>query len=833
MSGPIDERSLLEHADFVRAVARKMLDEHRAEDVVQDTMLAAIEQRDTLRRDVRGWLATVARNFARMSLRGEARRATREQHGRTHDPADTPDTVAARLEAQRRIVDAVRALPETYRVAVTLRYFEGLSPAEIARREDIPQKTVHTRLRRAIERLRNRLDGDYGGDGRAWMLALAPLVKPAKARWAAATASAIAGLATPTKFLIVIGVVAAGWFTLGFERGDASSAERVNRTGSPSDHAAAATPSAASGPAGLSVAERSPDESSALSKPTMRVSLTGRIVRALEGDGAASVSAFAVSNLDLRTGQPVVAKTSRDNTFALDATALLADPAVSQLEILVDHERHLAERVRVDVLRNGNGPRIKPVVIRLRAAAVVRGLFDNARGAPIAQAPVALFRTKNGTPIPPAVTKGRTGPGGRYRLRAPDGGPHMVLGASPDGAPAHARVLLAIGRVTDAATLHSQLRAAIRGTVTVNGSRPNLGKVRVEARANQPVGRRLSFQGLRWSDAGATRTKMTSTVSADGTFVIAGLEPGPHAIRVSHTDNAHLDVTNSSPTTRVSAPANTVRLDVVVAYLDVHLKPAAGGAVEVAGRTKTERIVDRGGHVRLAVIPGRPYTITVTQPGFRSEQREVIAPAGGGQSAAFSFELRPETPRATLRVRLRGDVPGHAGFGLFRPGAHTESVRRTVLAKDDVFQLDDLEPGKWRVEVLPGAAWYHPLSYYLATAGDVELVGGETHTLELDVRKGGRLRLTPQTPRGEPARCGCEILDRGVRFKPARFFVRNSGGWLESESLIGPEQTEVGPALPPGRYQLRVFGDDIVEQTLDVTVEAEKTSMVTIKVERR
>ena len=58
------ERLLDEHAAFVRGVARALvLDESRADDVAQETWLAAMKHPPARAAGVRSWLATVARNF--------------------------------------------------------------------------------------------------------------------------------------------------------------------------------------------------------------------------------------------------------------------------------------------------------------------------------------------------------------------------------------------------------------------------------------------------------------------------------------------------------------------------------------------------------------------------------------------------------------------------------------------------------------------------------------------------------------------------------------------------------------------------------------------------
>ena len=76
---------------------------------------------------------------------------------------------------QRALVDAVLALDEPYRSAVLLRYFEGLEPAEIARRRGVPAGTVRSHLSRGLAELRAALDRRHGGDTRTWCAALLPL----------------------------------------------------------------------------------------------------------------------------------------------------------------------------------------------------------------------------------------------------------------------------------------------------------------------------------------------------------------------------------------------------------------------------------------------------------------------------------------------------------------------------------------------------------------------------------------------------------------------------------------------------------------------------------
>src|SRR5262249_8781407 len=79
----IDPEVLLAHRDFVSALARQLVRGDRADDVAQETWLAALERRPATDRSPKPWLAAVARNVARLLARGDRRPAP-------HQPAAAP-----------------------------------------------------------------------------------------------------------------------------------------------------------------------------------------------------------------------------------------------------------------------------------------------------------------------------------------------------------------------------------------------------------------------------------------------------------------------------------------------------------------------------------------------------------------------------------------------------------------------------------------------------------------------------------------------------------------------------------------------------------------------
>ena len=170
-----DPAALLAQHSWVRRVARALVrDGARSDDLEQSVWLRALERPREVR-SPRAWLGTALRNAASDLFRGEGRRRRREEAAARAEASPAADEAVARAEALRRAVDAALALHEPYRTVVVLRFFEDLAPPAIAERLGVPLETVRTRLRRALEILRTRLDEDHGGDRRAWLALLLPL----------------------------------------------------------------------------------------------------------------------------------------------------------------------------------------------------------------------------------------------------------------------------------------------------------------------------------------------------------------------------------------------------------------------------------------------------------------------------------------------------------------------------------------------------------------------------------------------------------------------------------------------------------------------------------
>jgi RNA polymerase sigma-70 factor (ECF subfamily) len=150
-----------------RFLVRIVRDPATAEDLFQQTFVRLIEKigQYDARSSFETWMFTVARNLAIDHLR-------RKQGASLDVPDETGETPAGRLvsttpgaldkllEHERAVIlaAAVAELPVIHREILTLRFEEGMKLEEIAEVAGIPLSTVKSRLLRALENLRGRLE---------------------------------------------------------------------------------------------------------------------------------------------------------------------------------------------------------------------------------------------------------------------------------------------------------------------------------------------------------------------------------------------------------------------------------------------------------------------------------------------------------------------------------------------------------------------------------------------------------------------------------------------------------------------------------------------------
>ncbi|MFT7668979.1 MAG: RNA polymerase sigma factor (sigma-70 family) [Planctomycetota bacterium] len=169
---------LLSHSDWLRVLARKLVaDDATAEDLVQETWLAAMKNPPTAGRPARPWLAEIARNLARFRHRTEdrlRRRQTVVAKAKKEELLPSSAELVEQVETERQLASVVLELDEPFRTIMLLHYFQDLSLADIASRQGTPPGTVRWRHARGLELVREHLNLK---EDKNWCLALFALAR--------------------------------------------------------------------------------------------------------------------------------------------------------------------------------------------------------------------------------------------------------------------------------------------------------------------------------------------------------------------------------------------------------------------------------------------------------------------------------------------------------------------------------------------------------------------------------------------------------------------------------------------------------------------------------
>jgi RNA polymerase sigma-70 factor, ECF subfamily len=156
-----------QHQDAVyRQMIRVCGNREDAEDVLIEALLKAYRHLDQLRESAafRAWLAQIAKRVCwqlkeRSSLLPLLQLSTLEDEGREVAGTELlPDAQLVRREMKQLLQEAVDALPALYRPVYELCDVEDLRGEEVAQRLGISLAAMKSRLHRARDLVRSRLD---------------------------------------------------------------------------------------------------------------------------------------------------------------------------------------------------------------------------------------------------------------------------------------------------------------------------------------------------------------------------------------------------------------------------------------------------------------------------------------------------------------------------------------------------------------------------------------------------------------------------------------------------------------------------------------------------
>jgi RNA polymerase sigma factor (sigma-70 family) len=772
---------LLAHTDWLMGLARALVGEANAEDIVQETFAVAVKRPP--QGAVRPWLGGIARNLSKMTTRSRVRREARELAAPAAAEVPTPEALVARVQMQQRVARIVLELHEPLRATLLLRFFEGMDASEIARAQNIPASTVRSRIKDALDRVRATLDQEHAGDRKRWAVLLAPLPLAAPTKGAAL----LGGGLVMKKLIIVLVVLLAiviGTRVAGVWGGKKETAKpaAVAKPVTPAKPVAP-KPAAAPQAGGFELPLFHDDDP----KGTLR--LEGQVID--EHDAPVAKAMVAID-----ANPPIVVETEADGSFVFDKLI----PRDYRLEATANDGYAGPARLRLT-------EKPEPVTLRLKRGGTVEvAVTDKANGAPIKAAAVELRSTltwKATTNAEGVATLKGVGPvWAPLAVRADGFAPadvHVSASGNPDSA--H-RVAVAL-----------QHGAAISGRVVDEAGKP-VAAARVYATsASEPF---LVVDPRRDGVLSGT----------DGKFSLPAVAPGTWRLTASHGDFAP---TTSDP---INVDGKTPRAGIELALgagaivkgivKDKAGKPVPSADVRVVAqgfiwwRSSRQAFTDADGKFAITGLARRTV--------------DVIAQADTGSSAITPLDLAAKREHdVTLTLDTSGAITGTvvdnkgapigdaqviaepdfaAASTVDRIAWNVRGEQETVTDQAGKFHFPGLPDGTYQVRAARLGATEHALS--LAPATTAKPNGAPlTITLAADGRVTGKLAFA----------------DGKV---PASYNVML--GWTYPTPFASKDGSFTLSG-PPGKHRLTITGIGFVEQKQEVTIDPGKdTDLGTITV---
>ena len=130
--------------------------ESMAIDMVDEAIYKGFLKKRSLRKEefFETWMIRILMNTCATQFKRSSRHQSFEEYELDHHASSALDS------QKMELMDAVSHLSGDLQKVVTLKYFGGYTTVEIADMLKIPQGTVSSRLRRALEQLREELGGD-------------------------------------------------------------------------------------------------------------------------------------------------------------------------------------------------------------------------------------------------------------------------------------------------------------------------------------------------------------------------------------------------------------------------------------------------------------------------------------------------------------------------------------------------------------------------------------------------------------------------------------------------------------------------------------------------
>ncbi|HTF91029.1 MAG TPA: sigma-70 family RNA polymerase sigma factor [Planctomycetota bacterium] len=839
-----------------------------ADDLIQETFLAAIEHRESYdpARPLMPWLIGILVRQASAARRRSRREVDPERLDSRNQTA--PDDDVQANEFQTIVMEALSRLSRHDRDVLMPLLFDGKRAAQIARELGSRPDTIRMRIHRGLDRLRRILPaglampamfsfGRGWSDVRANVLSRAAQLKHGPVPIPVATG---AGSATGLWVALALaGSLALIWSVAGpsspsTEPGETpplSSVLTQGRSSTPSE-----VRRVEDGAARERVADvASVPASTATARESIRLSGSIRGLDPSEFAGAhIEVAGLGPDPIDWRE----TAVLQGNSEFEVDVTRLAALGA-RRLLVRADHPDHAPAEVRIEL---GNEPRLSAGTLDLLAARIVTGRVVALDGAPLGAATVGLFSIRAGSQDVLPLEVAQTGTDGSFRLRSPSNGPHAVIAFRGDLRPASHLVDLSAG-TSDAGSLRLEPGLTIAGRVQAPAAMDLTGtRVRCEA-APTPGERRLRLVDRRFVRIDNRFECATVLVSCDaqGRFAVNGLgsqacdlsvlelggveaiapgmslpnvAPGASGVRAPRFD-VKLELPWSELRFELAAGEESVAQEVIAVDIAQELGASASGMKPASLRLRPHA----GVPVRLQVRPGLRYQIALLGCTHLSDTSFSLEAPSSGQSLAIALDPRPIGARSTLVLDLLGldHTPGdRIGLGFFPSRDDTGPPlfeRNARLGSDNQARFADLPPGAWHTRVRLGGTYARSFGFGLPAVLELDLAPGQTSERSLRSERGGRARLIVRSATGAPVSTEARLFDAAGREHALDCIaVEPESAHEITGRIVFNSPNELGP-LPVGSWRLELNALWHEPLTIPFQIELDRVSELSAQLRAR
>lgn len=803
-TGDANLTRLLRETSWAARLARSLVGAELGEDLLQEAWAAALAHPPAEPvESSRAWLGTLLRRGASKMHRARGRRLERERRAAREEELPSTVGLRAREEERRVLVEAVLALPEAMREPLVLRYFDELTPKEIAARLGVPASTVRSRLQRGLEALREALERERGAEWRSWCLGLIPAAMLGRGVAAERTVLGGKGVLALLALLLVAAVGILGW--------------SLGESGAPGEGGLTPRPDAEAEPATAALAEAPPDDverqaiaadteleaGTVTSQPESRVYVLRGLCLDEEKQPVADLRVVAAN---LRGTPSTVTDAAGVFTLPLAGPALATGPwqrassgePAEEVKLFVDGARHRAEATSVEL---GQQREVDVGVVQVvTAPRSVHGRALTAEGEAAEGALVYLLQDFDASLAPREIAHcsgfGRlTIPVGPFAFAETEPDGFFLLSGIPEG-----RFRLAIHTNGHDGLLTESLGADATERIELGNLRleraGDAGSIsgRVVTTTGEPIPEPWVMSRCGLADGRSRVDGFLIVGDADGRFRVpvpvgstcalrvetelgwaltGGLAAGTHDLSIEvRPDSAAEPPERTEPvsTPRVAGRITLEGRGVGKARVVAWTARASGEALPTPGRLAAEEgealavpvvVVGSGrfartesgadGHFAVAVPSGTPFVVLAD---FGPWDRPQLAELG-------PLELHQDEVREGLELVLRpagwiaGVVLGDGAEALVGNAVLARSdgvpARKARIDADGGFRFDSLHPGRrYRLELAEGLSWAARVEPVVA-----DVASGETTSVRLVLEGGrpaslrGRIRLDGEPPAGK------------------------------------------------------------------------------------